>query len=115
MLRKKKKTLEAIHRNVSAKVLEINELLPQLEADKMLEWAVRKDDEIFQIKQQMIKSITTGEEPNDGEKRDMLVQSNKSKPCTLGQDDAGEKYGHHDINQSTRMEVEERARFELES
>ena len=113
MLRKEMKTLEAIHRNVSVKVTEIHELLPQVEANKMMEWAARKEDEIFQIKQQMIKSMTTGGEPNDGRKRDMPAQSNKSKPCASGQDDAGEKYSHHDINPDTRREVEKRARFEV--
>ena len=59
VVRKEMKALDDVYREVTHQVTQIHELLPQPEVDAMIEWAAAEDDEIFQIKQQMIKCMAT--------------------------------------------------------
>ena len=61
-VRKEIMALEDTHKNITKKMKLLQELLPQEEARKVKEWAENEEEEIYQIRQWMIKSmITKGE------------------------------------------------------
>ena len=116
-IRKEMKALDTIYRSASQKVTEIHELLPQLEADMMMEWAAAEEGNIFQLKQQMIKSMTTKVESGDvleGE-QSVIGGAAKPSPSLSIKDNVKETQGNHDIQPSTRKEVEDRARLEVDT